>query len=94
MPNSAGDPADGKGYKYKDPLGPIRKATLKNGKLLKVSGKGSGLGFSLATNPDPVAVALETGAKHYCMSFGGTTSFVANRTYSAKDAPAPGSCPP
>ncbi len=89
-----GDPAAAKGYKYKDAVGPITKATLKNGRLLKLSGKGSGLVFTLAANPDPVAVVLQTGAKHYCMSFGGTTSFLANRTYSGKGAPPPGSCPP
>jgi hypothetical protein len=92
-----GDPSDAKGYKYKDAdlvYGPVKTGTVKNGKLVKVSGKNSGLLFTLATNPDPVATVLQTGTKRYCMSFGGTTSFEANRRFSAKDAPAPSSCPP
>ena len=74
--------------------GPITKALLKGGRRLKVSGKGSGLLFSLATNPEPVDVVLTTGGKPYCMTFGGTVKFTAGRTYSAKNASAPGACPP
>ena len=51
-----GDPADHKGFKYKDKLlaaSPVKSAQVKTGKLLKATGKGSTLGHSLATNPDP-----------------------------------------
>jgi len=91
-----GDPTAPKGYRFKNATGPITKALLKAGRRLKVSGKGSGLLHSLASNPDPVDVVLTTGTKKYCMSFGGTPTptFVAGRRYSAKNASAPGACPP
>jgi glucose/arabinose dehydrogenase len=92
-----GAQGDGKGYLYRDKnlsAGPVGKAVMKNGKLVKASGKGPGLGHSLAADPNPVATVLTTGARKYCMSFGGTAQFQANKSYSAKDAPAPGACPP
>jgi hypothetical protein len=94
-----GDPSDPKGYKYKDAKlvnGPIKTATLKKGNSLKGSGKGSGLLYSLAMNPDPVSIVLQLGAKRYCMSFGGSPPppFQANKSFSAKSALAPTSCPP
>jgi glucose/arabinose dehydrogenase len=91
-----GDAGDGKGYKYKDAKlvnGPIKAVTLKNGKLLKATGKGGGLGHTLATSPDPVSVVLQTGTRQYCLSFGGTTSFDAGRRFRAKDAATASSCP-
>jgi len=89
-----GDPAAVKGYRFKSASGPITKVILKDGRRLKVSGKGSGLLYSLATNPDPVDVVLTTGTKQYCMTFGGTVTFTAGRRYSARNASAPGACPP
>jgi len=95
-----GDPADRRGYRYRDPKqinGPVKSATLKDGKL-QVSARGSGLGHTLASNPDPVSVVLETGGKHYCLTLGASTSatssFTAGRQFTAKDASAPGACPP
>jgi glucose/arabinose dehydrogenase len=95
-----GKPADGKGYKYKDPKlvnGPVKIATLRNGKLLQAIGKGAGLGHTLSVNPDPVSVVLQTGAKHYCTSFGtatGATTTFAGKQFGAKNASAPAACPP
>jgi glucose/arabinose dehydrogenase len=91
-----GSPGDALGYTYKDPdltHGPIKAVTLKTGKLLKASGKGSGLGHALSTNPDPVAVVLQLGTKQYCLSFGGTATFQAGKRYSAKDTPTATNCP-
>ena len=85
-----------KGYRYKDPdqaNGPIRVAILRNGKFIKAVGKGAGLNHTLAGNPDPVDVVLQTGTKKYCMTFGGTVRFTANLLFNAKDAAAPGACP-
>jgi hypothetical protein len=88
-----------KGYFYTDPRrasGPVTSATLKDGKLLQVLGKGAQLGHTLGSNPDPVTIVLQVGAKRYCMSFGAgaTTTFTAGKEFSAKNAPAPGACPP
>jgi glucose/arabinose dehydrogenase len=92
-----GDPADHKGFKYADKLlaaGPIKTAQVKAAKLVKASGKGSGLGHTLATNPDPVTTVLSIGAQRYCAGFGGTVKFTADKSFAAKLAPAPAACPP
>jgi glucose/arabinose dehydrogenase len=96
-----GKPADGKGYKYKDTQqvsGPIKAATVRNGKMLRVTGRGMGLSHTLASNPDPVSAVLQTGTKHYCMtvgtSTGARTTFKANKVFTAKNASTPGACPP
>jgi glucose/arabinose dehydrogenase len=94
--STIGDPSDAKGYRYKDPdqtNGPIKTVILRNGRLIKITGKGSGLNHTLTVNPDPVDVVLSTGTKRYCMSFGGTVRFTANMLFNAKDAPT-GTCPP
>ena len=93
-----GQLADHKGFKYKDSkrlAGPVKSAQVKADKLIKVSGKGSALGFSIgATSPDPVTVILTTGARRYCATFGGETKFNASKSFSAKLADTPASCPP
>jgi glucose/arabinose dehydrogenase len=91
-----GDPADNKGFKYADKLqvaGPIKTAQVKAGKIVKASGKGSGLGHTLATNPDPVTTVLSIGTQRYCAQFGGLVKFTATKSFTAKLAPAPPSCP-
>ncbi len=94
-----GKPGQGRGYRYKDAKlvnGPVKSATLKDGKL-QASAKGSGLGQTLGVNPDPASVVLQTGGKHYCLSFGtsanATLKFTAGKLFSAKDAAAPSVCP-
>jgi glucose/arabinose dehydrogenase len=90
--------SDHKGFTYKDSkllAGPVKSAQVKTNKLVKASGKGAGLGFSLGTtSPDPVTVILSIGTRRYCATFGGTTKFTASKSFSAKLAPTPSSCPP
>lgn len=84
-----------KGYKYVDgggQAGAMRHATLKPG-ILKLAGKGAGLGHVLAADPDPVHVVLTIGTTRYCASFGGSTSHKAGKSFIAKSAPAPAACP-
>ena len=91
-----GAPGDGKGFRYKDPLltdGPVKKALVKAGKLVKATGKGAGLGHALGADPNPVDVELTMGARRFCAAFGGTTTFTAGRVFRAKLAPAPAACP-
>jgi hypothetical protein len=86
----------GRAYRYSDPSlarGPIRLVTLMNG-LIEVTGQGASLGYSLATNPDPVRVALTIGIDRFCVSFGGKRRFVARKLYRAGNSAAPAACLP
>ena len=86
------------GWKYsdKDGLnGPIFSALLKDG-ILKVLGKGAGLGHSLASEPANLTVVFESGTGDYfCagVGAGSKTAFKADKSYKATKNPAPASCP-
>ncbi len=82
----------GKGYRFKDPAGPIKSVVVKPGKVAKAIGKGSGLEHTLAANPDPVTVLLAVGTQRDCMSFAGG-KFVARKKYLATNDPPPAACP-
>jgi hypothetical protein len=87
----------GIGYKYLDKLqanGPIKLAIIKAGKLVKAVGAGAALSQTLAGNPDPVSVTLQTGGLSYCATLGGTVKHVAPKKFVAKDADPPGGCAP
>jgi hypothetical protein len=94
----AGERGDNRGYKYTDMLGidgPINKITLRDVRAALVRGRGQGLNLNFTGDPRPVRVVLSLGATRYCMSFGGFMTF-SSRTmlFTARDAPAPGACPP
>ena len=88
-----GQPAQGLGYKYTNPSGPITRVVFRSQRRLTVVGKGSSLGHTLATNPDPVVVVVTVGARNYCMNFGGTASFLTDRRYRATESGLATSCP-
>lgn len=90
-----GDPAENRGFRYRGRggEGDIRSVVVKDGKLAKVAGRGLDIPAALLADPDPVEVTLVLGNQRYCMRFGGTTQFEAERRFSAHDAPAPGTCP-
>ena len=79
------------GWGFKDPDGPITSVSIKGGKSIAVKGKGT-LGHDLATQPPSVNVVLEIGAHRYCLDFGGTPKFKANKKYLATKASAPTAC--
>jgi len=87
-----GKPGAPKGYRFTDPAGPIKSVVVKPGKVAKAIGKGSGLGHTLAANPDPVTVLLAVGTQRDCMSFAGG-KFVAGKKYLATNDPPPAACP-
>ena len=96
LPNTAwsyvGLAGDNKGYKFKSKV-PNFKASIKNGKLFRVKLKGS-LGHDLQADPAPVNARLTIGGHNYCVQFGGTTSFSANKSFKAKTSNPPGACLP
>ena len=91
-----GHAVDHKGFKYKDSHlvnGPMKNAQVKAGKLVKATGKGAGLGHTLASDPSPVDVVLTIGTRKYCMHFGGLETFKPGKQFTAKDAPTSPGCP-
>jgi hypothetical protein len=80
-----------KGYKFKG-TGPIRKIVIKAGKLAKVTGKGSGLLYTLGADPNPVHVVLSIGGRRYCATFGSDPKFTPGKKYLAKKTSPPGAC--
>lgn len=85
------------GFRYDDPKresGPITNVTVTKGKQLRLTGSGNLLGFALGdTDPSPIHADLLLGTKKFCMEFGGSVKFQAGKLLSAKNAPAPSSCP-
>jgi len=88
-----GKAGQNKGYKWKSKAGPITSVVLKKGNLLQIAGHGAGLGITLASDPKPVDVVLSLGTMRICFEFGGTTKFVAGKSFKATAAPAPAACP-
>jgi hypothetical protein len=82
-----------KGYKFKGTRA-IKSIIVKKGKLLNIVGKGDGLGQDLSTDPKPVKLTLQLGARKYCLEFGGTVQYKAGTKFLAKTAPAPAVCSP
>jgi hypothetical protein len=85
---------DGRGYKWKSKTSPIRKVLVKPGKVIKILGKGTGMGFDLDADPAPTTVELRAGGHRWCWSFGGETKFKADKRWRAKNAGAPSACGP
>ena len=93
--NYLGSVGANKGYKYRDRFlsaGPVKTLTVKAGKLIKVLGKGSDLGHTVASDPSPVDVVLTMAGKTYCMQF---TSGVLDpgKKFLSKDSGPPAACP-
>ena len=91
-----GRPGKIKGHQYRDPNlanGPIAVVVVRNGKLLKVTGRGSKLTHTLGRDPNPVLVVLTIGTSRQCTSFGGPKpKFAAGKRFVAHGAPRPSSC--
>jgi len=81
-----------KGYKFTKG-DPIKTVIVKPGRFIKVVGKGTTLGHTLATDPRPVHVELRLGDELYCLTFGGQVRFKTDKKYLAKKAPTALACP-
>jgi hypothetical protein len=88
-----GRPGQNRGYRWRSRTAPITAVVVKPGRSIRVVGKGSALGHDLNDDPNPVAVVLMLGSRKLCLTFGGTTEFLAHRRYVAMRAPAPAACP-
>jgi hypothetical protein len=86
-----GKAGQGKGCKFASGSA-IKSVLIKAGKVLRILGKGSGLGHSLAADPSPVSLTLTLGKRAYCLRFGGTVQLKPGTKLLAKDAPAPADC--
>jgi hypothetical protein len=92
-----GPPGLNMGYRYRDSalaFGPVRGVAVRDGRTSTIIAAWPPVQMSLAQNPNPVDVELTLGGTQFCMSFGGTTSFVAKVRYGATNAPAPATCAP
>lgn len=70
--------------------GPIRTADLYSERF-RMSGKGSQLMHTLATDPGPVSLVFTSGSDRYCLEFG-TTKFRADKIFTSRGAAAPAVC--
>ena len=91
-----GPPGANQGYRYRDPFlfaGPVASVKVRSGRRISISAKGSQLLHTLAGNPDPVTITLQTGdvGHRYCFKFGGATNFRPSERFRAHGAPA--ACP-
>jgi glucose/arabinose dehydrogenase len=83
-----------RGYRFRSRTGPLRLVVVKAGRVLKAVGKGAALTHDVAADPAPVDVALQTGARRYCLRFGGVTKYRRGARFVARGAPVAPGCPP
>ena len=86
---SKGDPD--KGYEWHG-AGPLQTLVLRKGRVLRIVGKGEGLGHRLFLDPGAVQIVLQLGAHRWCLEFGGTVTVRSPRKFLARDAEAPVAC--
>lgn len=86
------------GFKYADknrtaPAGPVKTVVIDVGKTLKVTARGAAIVASLRADPAPVYAQLEVGPLSSCVQFGGTTRHAVGKSFTARKAPPPRTCP-
>jgi len=88
----AQDPLAGLSYRASDE--PISRLTFAAGRMLRISGEGALLPYTLSAEPDLVQVELRIGGYRYCLEFGGTVQkFTAERSLLRRKAPRALGCP-
>ncbi len=90
-----GPPGQDLGYRYRDStlaLGPVRGVAVRDAGNSIILARWPRSQIPLNQDPSPLGVILTLGGTRYCMSFGGTVSFVPDVRYGAIDAPAPAAC--
>lgn len=86
-----GKPGANRGYLYRSRSGAIQKLRLRPRRQLKLKGKSSDMGYTLASDPGSVYWVIQLGSRTFGGEFGGKTRFTANKSFKAKSAPVPNS---
>jgi hypothetical protein len=75
------------------PAGPsaVKVARIRNGSLIKVTGKGTGI--ALNGSQGSIDLVLTSGTRRYCASFGGSIVRDETNRFIARNAPPPAACP-
>ncbi len=74
-----------RGYRFRG-TGGITRVVIRPGRVLRIAGRGAGLGHGLATDPGTVEVVLRLGAHRACLAFGGARSHAPGRRFLARNA--------
>jgi glucose/arabinose dehydrogenase len=86
------------GFVYKadsdDAASPYKSIQILAGKSYKITGSSDDFAFDLSADPGPVHVDLILGGRKFCAEFGGETKLTIDKSFTAKNAPAPLTCPP
>ena len=73
---------------------PISRLIFAAGRMLRITGEGALLPYTLATEPDLVQVELRLGTHRYCLEFGGTMQkFIPEQSLLRRKAPRALGCP-
>ena len=80
------------GFTFKG-KGAVRQVVVRVGKIVRVVGRGSGLGHTLGLAPDEVRVVLELGSKPYCTEFTGAGKFKEGKLFTSGATAPPTRCP-
>jgi hypothetical protein len=82
------------GLVYRAPDEPISRLTFAAGRMLRITGEGALLPYTLATEPDLVQIELRLGAHRYCLEFGGAMQkFIPEQSLLRRKAPRALGCP-
>ena len=71
----------------------VRTAIIVPGRRLKILSRSPGVSLD-EPSQGSITVVLESGTRRYCTTFGGTITQDVMGKFNAKNAPAPGGCPP
>lgn len=79
-------------YHFRSSTGPVTSARLRDGKVVKLSAKGSGA-YPLGAPQGEVGVIVEVGDTRFCGLFGGVISKDDGKRFLARKAPVSENCP-
>src|SRR6185503_18023101 len=84
--------SNGMTYRYRAASGPVRVAVIRNGRMVRMTARASGISLDEASQ-GTIGVQLSAGTQRYCAVFGGSVRVDRPGRFSARRAPTPGACP-